>query len=88
MNKTIAIALAATAVLATAAPTMAAPRDLGNGTTDFGAFSAISILKEKGYDATRVENYGDDRVLAFVVDDQGNQVLRFFDNDTLAPVTR
>ncbi len=88
MNKTIAIALAAATVLASAAPAFAEKRDLGNGTTDFGALSTLSILADKGYNAVRVENYGGGKVLAFVIDENGSQVLRFFDEDTLAPVVR
>jgi len=88
MNKTIAIALATATILGSAAPAFAIERELGNGTTDSSALNALSILKDKGYDAVRIENYGNGKLLAFVVDDTGSQVLRFFDADTLAPVAR
>lgn len=88
MNKKIVTLISAAALAAIAVPAMAAP-SLENGDRGFGFEyqHKLAVLNEQGIKATSIEEWGDNVLRAFVVTDNGHQVMKFFDKDTLAPLS-
>lgn len=87
MIKNSVIALVTAALVAgSVAPAMAAPYVPEEpAAVSFDADRTLVLLKQEGVNATRVETWGD-VLRAFVVDTSGQQVMQYFDPDTLAPV--
>jgi hypothetical protein len=85
MIKNSVVALVAAAALGgIALPAMAAPAPT-EASAGFDADFTLTRLQGTGVNATAVEEWG--TVLrAFVVLDDGTEVMQFFDPDTLAPV--
>lgn len=88
MIKNSVIALITAAALAgVAAPAMAAPSLEGNGPdAGFDYQHKLTVLQQQGVNATSIEEWGDNVLRAYVVTDNGTQVMQFFDKDTLAPL--
>lgn len=89
MIKNSVVALVAAAALAgVVVPSVAAApskHDVEDKTESFNADYALSQLRSNGVNATGVEEWG--FYLRAFVNEDGRQVMRFFDPDTLSPVT-
>lgn len=88
MIKNTIIALVAAASLAgVAAPAFASTEaSITDNTPAFDADFVLVRLHDQGVKATNVEEWGD-LVRAYVTQDDGTQVMKFFTTDTLTPVS-
>ena len=84
MIKTSLIALATVATLSLAAFPASAEDLFGDGEQDLAKASVVAELQRDGVNATSVEDWNG-YIRAFVTLEDGRQVQRFFDADTLQP---
>ena len=84
MIKTSLIALATVAAVSLAAFPASAEDLFGNGDQDLAKASVVAELQRDGVNATSVEDWNG-YIRAFVTLEDGRQVQRFFDADTLQP---
>jgi hypothetical protein len=84
MIKTSLIALATVAAVSLAAFPASAEGLFGDGEQDLAKARVVAELRSDGVNATSVEDWNG-YVRAFVTLEDGRQVQRFFDADTLQP---
>ena len=88
IKNTVIALITATALVGVAAPAFA---DVGSPSIvadyAFEDNALVARLKDKGVNASSVEQWGSDMVRAYVTLDDGTKTMQFFTNDTLTPVT-
>ena len=93
-RNTVVALVAAASLGSIALPALAAPAPepevpletaTVESTSDFDADRTLTLLQQEGVRATAVEKWRG-LVRAFVIDENGQQAMRYFDPDTLAPV--
>ncbi len=85
MKNTIVALVAAAAMAGVAVPAMAAPPPVEVESSAFDSDYVLYQLQSKGVNASAVEEWGS-YIRAFVIGEDGRQVMQFFDPDTLVQV--
>ena len=86
IKNTVIAAVTAAIVAGIAAPAMAASPDTFTE-SDFDSDYALTLLAEKGIDASSVEQWGSSYLVAWVDGAEGGQTMIYLDPDTLEVVT-